>query len=463
MRKFTVAGLLVCASLLTACASGGRVGPSQGVDPAALAKLETQRKAQPNSASVLRALGIAYYKAGRISDARQTLAEAARLNPKDGTTALYAGLAAEQAGDLTAARDAYSSYLTYGRTQRVRAQLRGRLAVITQKELEQAAKAALVNEAQLSTQPGDERTIAVMPFRFSGTDSSLKPLERGIADLLVTDLSHSKALTIVERERMQAIIDELQLAQSGRAEGATAVRAGKLIRAGRVVQGSLTQLPQQSLRIDAAVVNATTSQASGAASGDDKLDEIFSLEKKIAFNLFDAMGVTLSAAERKAIEQRPTKSLAAFLAYSSGLMAQDAGNLDDARRYYQDAVRADPAFRGAAQRQQQVEQMSTAQATTTAQVESQLEGTAEGEVVAAAQQGDVAGSGENQTLAGTARQTADNLNPSANNNALNSSETSQPSLPPRTQTTSQTTGTSNPASQVGIISVIIPQTGNRTP
>ena len=459
MRKLTVVGVLACASLLTACASGGRSGAPKGADPAAIAKLENQRKEKPGSAGVLRALGIAYYKAGKIPEARATLAEAARLNPRDGTTALYAGLAAEQAGDLRAARDAYSAYLTFGRTQRVRSQLQGRLAAISRKELEQSAKAAIANEAQLSSQPGDTRTIAVMPFRFSGVDSSLIPLERGIADLLVTDLSQSKALTIVERERMQAIYDELKLAQSGQTEGATAVRAGKLIRAGRVVQGSLTQLPMQSLRIDAAVVDAGTSQASGSASGDDKLDEIFSLEKKIALNLFDAMGITLSAAERKAIEQRPTKSLAAFLAYSSGLMAQDRGDFEDARRYYQDAVRADPGFRGAAAKQQQVQQITTAQTTTTAQVETQLAGSAEEKVVQAAEQGAVAGASEGQSLAGTAQQTADNVNPSSNNNALNSGQTSQPSAPPQTQTTSQTTGTSNPASQTGVIVISIPQTG----
>ena len=456
MRKATVIGVLVCSTLLGACASGGRGTPAAGGDQAAIAKLETQQKLKPKSAEVLRALGIAYYKAGRIPDARQTLERARQLNPKDGTTALYLGLAAEQAGDLTAARDAYSSYLNFGRTQRVRSQLQARLASISRKELEQSAKTALANEAQLSAEPGDPRTVAVMPLRFSGSDSTLVPLERGIADLLVTDLSRSKALTIVERERMQAIYDEIKLAQSGQAESATAVRAGKLIRAGRIVQGAITQLPSASLRIDAAVVDASTSQAAGAVSGDDRLEEIFALEKKIALNLFDAMGIELSDAERKAIEERPTKSLAAFLAYSSGLMAQDAGNFEEARRYYQDAVRADPSFRGAAQKQQQVQQINTAQTTTTAQVETQLAGSAEEKVVQAAEQGIVASATEPQSLAGTAQAAADKVNGSANSDALNSSQTTQ-SAPPATQTTSQTTGTSNPASQTGVIRLIFNQ------
>lgn len=457
MRKITVMGMLVGSTLLSACASGGRGGQAQKRDPSAIAKLQQERKQNPQSANVMRALGIAYYKAGRHYVARSVLEQARQLDPRDGTTALYAGLAAEQTGDLPAARDAYSSYLTFGRTQRVRAQLQARLASIARLELEQSAKLALANEAQLSSQPGDARTVAVLPLRFSGTDSTLKPLERGIADLLVNDLSQSKSLIVVERDRMQALFDEIKLAQTGAAEATTAVRSGKLIRAGRIVQGAITELPSQSLRIDAAVVDASTTRATGSASGDDKLDDLFSLEKKIAFNLFDALGITLSAAERKAVEQRPTRSMAAFLSYSSGLMAQDGGNFEEARRYYQDAVRADPSFRAAGQRLQQVEQISAARGTTLAQVELELAGSAEERVVQAAQLGSATGTADNQSLNGTAVQTADNLNPSSNNNALNGAQTSRPVSAPSVQTTANSTGTSNPAAQTGVIVIQVRQ------
>ena len=457
MRKFTIVRVLVCCALVGVAASDIRA-QARDADPNAIAKLQARQREKPTSADVTRALGIAYYKAGRMAEALATLEKASRMNPKDGTTALYTGLAAEQLGDLKRAREAYSSYLTYGKTKRVRSQLQSRLAALSRKELEQSAKIAIANERQLASTPGDPRTVAVMPFRFSGTDTSLIPLERGLADLLVSDLSHAKALTIVERERMQAIYDEIKLAQSGAAESATAVRAGKLISAGQVVQGAITQLPSASLRIDAAVVNAATSQATGAASGDDRLDEIFSLEKKIALNLIDAMGITLSAAERKAIEQRPTKSLAAFLAYSSGLMSEDAGNFDDARRFYQEAVRIDPGFRGAAQKQQQVQQIVSARATTPAQVEAQTAGGAEEQVVAAAEQGGVTGDDEAGSLGGTAQTVAEVLNPSNNAAAIGGSQTGS-SGPVTGGSVSQSTGTNNPATQTGTIRITIPQQG----
>ena len=43
-------------------------------------------------------------------------------------------------------------------------------------------------------------------------------------------------------------------------------------------------------------------------------------------------------------------SLAAFLAYSRGLTAEDEGRFDEANRFYRDALRIDPGFGAALQR-----------------------------------------------------------------------------------------------------------------
>src|SRR5206468_288222 len=165
----------------------------------AVARLEKAEKASPRNAQVLRALGISYYRAERYADAKPVLVKARELNPKDGVTALYLGLASEKTNDLATAKEAYSSYLKYGRATRVRSQLRARLAAVQRLELAQTAKEAVAREAQLSATPGSPKTVAVLPLRFTGTDSSLVPLERGIAELMVTDLSASKELTVLER------------------------------------------------------------------------------------------------------------------------------------------------------------------------------------------------------------------------------------------------------------------------
>jgi TolB-like protein len=256
--------------------------------------------------------------------------------------------------------------------------------------------------------------IAVMPLRFSGPDTSLRPLERGFADLLTTDLARSSQLTLVERSRMQALLDEIALQRTGATDAASNVRAGKLVRAGRVVQGSLNQVGAFELRADAAVVDVPTSQIRGTVNASDQLEAVFNLEKKLALDLFAQLGVTLSTAERNAIEQRPTRSMQAFLAYSRGLTAEDEGRYEDAYRFFNEASRIDPGFQSAQQKSVEVRQASAGEAVTPATVEVSLQGTPEGAVVAAATQGNApTNTTTTAGLGSTVQNTAGDLNPSA--------------------------------------------------
>jgi len=357
-----------------------------------IARLERERAANPSSATTWRSLGIVYYKEGRYDEARRALTEAKRLDPNDGTTALYLGMTAERQNDYAAARDAYTTYLNVGRTSRVRGQLERRLAALQRLELAQEAKQAVAREQQLSATPGSPRTVAVMPLRFTGTDSTLQPLERGLAELLITDLARSSQLTVVERARLQALLDEIKLQRAGVTVPSTNVRAGRLLQAGRVVQGAIAQRGDQ-LRVDATVVDVPTTSVAGTTNGDAAIDQLFTLEKTIAFGLFNTLGVTLTAAERQAIEQRPTRSLQAFLAYSRGLSLEDQGRYEDAARSFGDAFRLDPGFTAA--------QSKSANATAAAQgssinvvaIEANLAGTPEEQAAQQAQQGNAPGGG----------------------------------------------------------------------
>ncbi len=451
----TLTSTLLVASL-GACATGG-MSPGDAV-----ARLEEQQQANPASAQTNRSLGIAYYKANQNAEARVALETAAKLDPRDGTTALYLGLTDEALGDLPAAKTAYSSYIQFGRTSRVRGQLQAHLAALTRKELTADAKLSVAQEATLSTQPGDPRTIAVLPLRFSGADTTLKVLERGFADLLTTDLARSSQLTLVERSRMQAIIDEIKLQQGGGTDAATNVRAGKLVRAGRVVQGAILQVDSINLRVDAAVVDVPTSQVQGAAQAADLLEQVFSLEKKIALDLFTQLGVTLTVAERTLIEQRPTRSIQAFLAYSRGLTAEDEGRYEDASRYFNQAVRIDPGFEAAQTKSEEASAIAAGESVTPTSVEAGLQGTTEGAIVAAAEQGSPSATSFSPAgLGSTVKNTAGDINPSTTAVATASgSGTGGGTQPAVKDPVSNGTGSDNPASTAKVTIVI---TRPRTP
>jgi hypothetical protein len=151
---------------------------------------------------------------------------------------------------------------------------------------------------------------------------------------------------------VQALVDELALNDAGRVDPATGARSGRMLHAARVVQGTVQDVPGKTdLRLDASVVDATNSSVVATGSGSDQLQQLFGLEKSVLFRLLEQMGVAITPAERRALSERPTADLQAFLAFSRGLEAEDRGDYAAAAAGYTAALARDPNFRAAKVRQ----------------------------------------------------------------------------------------------------------------
>jgi tetratricopeptide (TPR) repeat protein len=436
------------AILAAASLSAGACATAISGSADSISRLEQERAGDPQSEPIQRSLGIAYFRANRFPEARSALEKAASMDKNDGVAALYLGMTAEAQNDLTAAEQAYSTYLDVGKTRGVKNQIRDRMAALKLKAVQTQARAALANETALGGRPGPANTVAVMPFQFTGADTSLKPIERGFAELVTTDLSRVSRLTVLERDRLQALLDEIALQQSGGVSAGTGVRAGKMLQVGRMVGGSIAQNGFQ-LRTSAIVTDVSTSAIGPTAQDQRSVDDIFTMEKNIVLALLQNMGITPTTAERNAIEQRQTRSLAAFLAFSHGLELDDQGRYPEAAREFDRAVQLDPSFGFAAQKGQSARGAVTGQAVNSASVESALRGTAEGN----------AANGTTTTTftantSGGATAIADGLNPSMPGAAsYGGSTTTTPSL----LDPSAGTGKDNPSGQTARVTITIKQ------
>lgn len=432
-------------------------GAAQRQDP--IARLEAARQRSPQSVPALRALGIAYYKAERFQEAAPVLERARTLDPRDGLSSLYSGLAAEALQDLTGARRAYEAYLTYGVSRRTKEQIRARLVALARQEAVAAAKAAVADEARLATVPGSPLTVAVPPLTFRGTDTTLKPLERGLAELLITDLSRSAKLTVVERDRMQALADEIALGAGGAVDSGSAVRAGRLMQAGTLVNGLILQQGADGLTLDARLVSVADGRFGEGTTVTNTLDALFAMEKQLAFGLFERLGVQLTPAERQLVERRPTSNLNAFLAYSRGLQAADDGRFEDAARYFDDARSIDPGFGLAAVRAQatsaSVQAASNGAQVTAATIEASIQGTAEAVTVQAAVTGTTsaaAPSAASGSISNTLQTASQSLNPPAV--SVQTTTTAPAAAAPQRDATTSTTGTDVPV-RTGTVTIVI--------
>ncbi len=344
--------LIAAAVWLVGCApQGTKVAP----DPA---QLEAERTKRPNDPALLRQLGGSYMEKQDYGRARDVLKAAVALDPRNADGRILLAASFEELGQLDSAAASYRAADAVANAGQKKL-IAGRQSALARKHLVQDAQAALAREKSLTLAAPTAGTVAVMPFRYTGTNADLKPLERGIAELLVADLGKVQRLKLLERERMQALVDEMQLTDQGRADAATGARSGRLVGAGQIVQGVLSDRGDQ-LALDANVVDATDASVDASASGAGDLARLIDTEKQVLFDLLRGMNIQLSPAEQRTLSERPTADLQAFLAYSRGLLREDAGDFAGAASAYGEAARRDPAFRAAAVRQSSAQQAVSA-------------------------------------------------------------------------------------------------------
>ncbi len=273
--------------------------------------------------------------AARRCDTAVVVARAAQSLEADNVRGpLVVGACQEQAGRYDAAIATYQEFAAQHPRARSVAALSARAELALRISAEQTARQALARETELAQQPPQAATVAVLPVLVSG-DSTYRPLSRGLAELITTDLAYIRTLKLLERLQIGVLLDELKLGTSQRADPATAARVGRLLRAERMVQGTVT-IPSAgagSVRLAAAVVTgAGVVRPVAPATG--PLQQLLGLEKQVVFGLAAQLGIALTEAERQRILKEGPRHLAAFLAYSRGLEAMDVGDYSRAAFHF---------------------------------------------------------------------------------------------------------------------------------
>lgn len=214
-------------------------------------------------------------------------------------------------------------------------------------DADKAAKAALEGENSLDAGKIPARTFAVLPFTVSASDTLLKPLGFGLADLLMGDLAMSPELKLVERVQTNAMLRELNLVDEGVTDPRTAPRVGRLVGARRLLLGEASRVQGTTVRLSARVVDVIGGTVQDLVSADAPIDRIMDAEKALASLVFERLGITLTPGQRQRLEQRQTTQLAALVAYGRGIQAEAKGDAATSVAAFEEASRLDAAFSAA--------------------------------------------------------------------------------------------------------------------
>lgn len=329
---------------LSGCATG-----FPEVDPADIPRLRSEIQANPEDTDLQVQLGMAQFKAGDYEQALATLQAAVEAGNETSVAFLYLGLTNEEVERWADARTAYTRYLDLGRSEAVKNEVRNRLQLIGQNILREQARLALAQEEELSGAEPTPRSLAVLPFAFNSERTEYEPLVFALSDMMITDFAVSNALTVLERSQIQTLLDEMALTEAGYAEPTTGARAGRLLRAEHVIQGVLTTLDGENIRVDQDVLNVPRGASAGTVDAEESLQNLFDMEKDLVFRTIrDVLGVELTPAEEQAIRENRADNILAFLAYGRGLRARDRGDYATAAQQFQQAAQLDPGFDAAA-------------------------------------------------------------------------------------------------------------------
>ncbi len=282
------------------------------------------------------------YGSGQYKEVVEALAGSEDWNSEQ---SLYLGLSHLRLGNPLQTIRAWQHYVRLEKGSEGGRKISQYLTQLLKQEATQNAKEQINREKQLAIQL-DPKAIAVYPFENKGSET-YAPLSKGLAAMIITDLSKVKGLTVVERIQLQAVLNELKIAKSGIVNPLSAPSAGKLVGAAKFTTGSILDLDEEKMRIDAKVTHTESGKQVSAVDTAGELASFYTLEKMLVFKLLCGLGYcpeSLDNQTRLAIDKIHTKNFKAFQHFSEGLDFFDEANYREAARSFVLALEEDPNF-----------------------------------------------------------------------------------------------------------------------
>ena len=182
----------------------------------------------------------------------------------------------------------------------------------------------------------DKPSIAVLPFANMGGDPEHDYFADGMTEDLITELSKISGLFVIARNSTFAYKGKtIAIRQVAEELGVRYILEGSVRRAG------------DQLRINAQLVDATTSGHVCAERYDGSLADVFALQDEVTQNIVTALEVNLTAAERERRARKETDAPEAYDAFLRGwghYRLETPEDFAQSLTYFEEAIRLDPNY-----------------------------------------------------------------------------------------------------------------------
>lgn len=197
-----------------------------------------------------------------------------------------------------------------------------------------------VLEEEKALRPVEARnTVGILYFENKTGNPELDPLQKGLALMLITDLYSIKGLQVVERIKLQALVEEMGFGASGLVEPGSAPRVGRLLGTRWLIGGEILK---SSIKIQSKILDVNEQKVIGEPIVSGEIADLFRLEKELLFEIIKFLKIDLTPQERKEIERYCSTNIRALQFLFRGIEASDRGNYEKAAQFYEQALKEDP-------------------------------------------------------------------------------------------------------------------------
>lgn len=193
---------------------------------------------------------------------------------------------------------------------------------------------------------GRPKSLAVLYFANLSQDPSLDWLNRGLTEMLTTNLAQVKGLDVLSTDRILAEIQRLGKKDNAGLDPAVAAEVARNTDADAYITGTLLRVGPRQLRLDVQVQDTQ----SGQILFSDKVEApdvqgifnmVDSVTSRVAQHFMPAMDMANNA---PSIEETATSNVEAYRHYQLGVDFARRFLITDAVREMEEAVRLDPQF-----------------------------------------------------------------------------------------------------------------------
>lgn len=217
------------------------------------------------------------------------------------------------------------------------------------KNMSNSSDLTVTKELNERTKHVDAKKIAIVYFDNTGDEKKLDKLKKGLAGMLISDLSNIHMLDIVERDRLEEILKEQKLQKSESFDSNTAAEVGKLLGAEIILTGAYFEM-FGSFRIDARFIDVETGEILKSEGVDGASDNFFKLEKQLAWKIIKNLDIKLSDNENQSLKNAESEQNISYelsLLYSEALEDIDNKDYDNAVIKLEKIVAKSPNFKPA--------------------------------------------------------------------------------------------------------------------